>query len=87
MNTALTAGLLGPDATNAIGRERRHGKVPDQHRVASASIDYALVTRNGSVVVEDDPGWDDEEALKLFIVKDRSQQGCARPCFPQEGGR
>ena len=34
------------------------------------SIDYALVTRNVSVVVEGDLGWNDEEALKLLIVKD-----------------
>ena len=34
------------------------------------SIDHAFVKRNGSVVVEGDPGWDDEEALKLLIVKD-----------------
>ena len=33
------------------------------------SIGDALVTRNGSVVAEGDPGWDDEDALKLFIVK------------------
>ena len=38
------------------GRERRHGKVPDRHRVAVVSIDDALVTRNGSAVVEGDPG-------------------------------
>ena len=34
------------------------------------SIDYAFVTRNGSIVVEGDPGWDDEEALKLLIVNE-----------------
>ena len=58
------------ECNEAHGQERRHGRVPDQHRVAIVSIDYALVTRNGSVVVAGDPGWDNEEALKLLIVKD-----------------
>ena len=34
------------------------------------SIGYAFVTRNGSLVVEGDPQWDDEETLMLLIVKD-----------------
>ena len=51
-------------------RERRHGKVPDQHRVVIVSIDYAFVTRSGAIVVEGDPGWNDEQALKFLIVKD-----------------
>ncbi len=33
-------------------------------------IDYACLTRNGSVVHEGVPGWNDEEALKLLIVND-----------------
>jgi hypothetical protein len=37
------------------GRERSHGKVSEQHRVAIVSLDYAFVTRNGSVIEEGDP--------------------------------
>ena len=52
------------------GRERRHGRVSESHRVAIVSMDYALLTRKGHNVIEGDQGWDDEDALKLLIVKD-----------------
>ena len=67
------------------GRERRHGKVSEQHRVAIVSLDYALVTRNGSVVEEGDPGWDDEEALKLLIVKDSLSRAVFAHAVPKKG--
>jgi len=52
------------------GRERRHGRVAESHRVAIVSMDYAFLTRKGQIVSEGDQGWDDEDALKLLIVKD-----------------
>ena len=67
------------------GREHRHGRVSDQHRVAIVSIDDALLSRNGSVVVEGDPGWDDEEALKLLIVKDSSSRAVFAHVVPKKG--
>ena len=67
------------------GRERRHGKVSEQHRVAIASLDYAFITRNGSVIEEGDPGWDDEEALKLLIVKDSLSRSVFAHAVPKKG--
>ena len=49
------------------GRDRRHGRVPESHRVAIVSMDYAFLRRTGHVS-EGDPGWDDDEALKLLIA-------------------
>ena len=49
------------------------------------SIDDALVSRNGSAVVEGDPGWDDEEALKLLIVKDSLSRAVLANAFLQKG--
>ena len=33
-------------------------------------MDYAFVTRSAAVVAEGDEGWNDNEALKMLIVKD-----------------
>ena len=49
------------------------------------SIDYALVTRNESIVVEGDPGWNDEEALKLLIVKDSFSRAVFAHAVPKTG--
>ena len=49
------------------------------------SIDSALVTRNGPVVVEGDPGWDDTEALKLLIVKDSLRRAVLAHAVPKKG--
>ena len=49
------------------------------------SIDYAFVTRNGSVVVEVDPGWDDEDALNLLIVEDSFSRAVFAHVVPQKG--
>ena len=49
------------------------------------SIDYALVTRNGSVVVEGDTGWNDEEALKFLIVKDSFSRAVFANAVPKKG--
>ena len=51
------------------GRERRHGRVPESHRVAIVSMDYAFLTRKGAIVDEGEEGYDDDEALKFLIVK------------------
>ena len=67
------------------GRERRHGKVPESHRVAIISIDYAFVTRRGTVVSEGEDGWDDEEALKLLIVKDSLSRAVFAHAVPRKG--
>ena len=48
------------------------------------SIDYALVTRDGPVFVECDRGWDDEEALKLFIVKDNLSRAVFANAVPKK---
>ena len=49
------------------------------------SIDYSFVTHNGSVVDEGDPGWDDEEALKLLIVKDSLSRSVFALAVPRKG--
>ena len=40
------------------------------HSVAIVSVDYAFMTRTGHIVSEGDAAWDDDGALKMFIVKD-----------------
>ena len=67
------------------GRESRHGQVLDSHRVAIVSMDYAFVTRRGTVVSEGDDGWDDEEALKLLIVKDSLSRAVFAHAVPRKG--
>ena len=37
------------ECNDGHGRERRHGQVPDSHRVVIVSMDYAFVTRKGTV--------------------------------------
>jgi len=67
------------------GRERRHGKVAESHRVAIVSMDYAFVTRKGQVVSQGEEGWDDEEALKLLVVKDSMSRSVFAHAVPQKG--
>ena len=49
------------------------------------SMDYAFVTRKGTVVSEGDEGWDDEEALKLLIVKDSLSRAVFAHAVPRKG--
>ena len=44
------------------GRERRHSRVPDSHRVAIVSMDYAFLTRKGAIVDQGEDGFDDDES-------------------------
>ena len=76
---------LCDECNEGHGRERRYGKVSDQHRLAIVSIDYAFVTRNGSIVVEGDRGWNDLEALKLLIVKDSLGRAVFAHAVPKKG--
>ena len=67
------------------GRERRHGRVSELHRVAIVSMDYAFMTRKGHVVSEGETGWDDDEALKLLIVKDSLSRAVLAHAVPKKG--
>ena len=40
------------------------------HKSAVISMDYALLTRKGPIVLEGESGWDDPETLKILVVKD-----------------
>ena len=46
---------------------------------------YALLTRKGHVVSGGDPGWDDDEALKLLIVKDSLSRAVLSHAVPRKG--
>ena len=50
-------------------------------------MDYAFLRSKGHVVSEGDPGWDDEKALKLLIVKDSTSRAVfahAIKCLPDQ---
>ena len=67
------------------GRERRHGRVPDSHRVAIVSMDYAFLTRKGAIVEQGEEGFDDDEALKMLIVKDSLSRSVFAHAVPRKG--
>ena len=67
------------------GRERGHYRSEESHRVAIISMDYAFMTKKGEIVVEGDPGWDDEEALKLLVVKDSKSRAVFAHAVPRKG--
>ena len=67
------------------GRERGHFKVDEPHRVAIISMDYAFVTRKGDIVGVGEPGCDDEDALKLLVVKDSKSRSVFAHAVPRKG--
>ena len=67
------------------GRERRHGRVAEEHKFALVSMDYAFYTRGGAIVAEGDEGWNDTEALKMIIVKDSLSKSVFAHAVPQKG--
>ena len=67
------------------GRERRHGRVSELQRVVIVSMHYAFMTRKGQIVSEGETGWDDDEALKLLIVKDSLGRAEFAHAVPKKG--
>ena len=47
-------------------------------------MDYACLTRKGQVVSEGDPGWDNDEALTLLIVKDSKSRAVFVHAVPKK---
>ena len=65
------------------GRERGHFRVDESHRVAIISMDYAFVTKKGDIVSAGEHGWDDEDALKLLVVKDSKSRSVFAHAVPR----
>ena len=67
---------------DAFGRGDAHGLV--KHAIAMISMDYLFVTRKG-VLLRDEQGWDDPEALKVLVVKDSMSKSVFAHAIPQKG--
>ena len=72
------------ECNEGFGRERAHG-LTESHGAAIVSMDYMFVTKKGSVVLKDEPGWDDPEALKILVVKDSRSKSVFAHAVPQKG--
>ena len=49
------------------------------------SMNSAFMTRKGHIVSEGETGWDDDEALKLLIVKDSLSRAVFAHAVPKKG--
>ena len=71
------------ECNEGVGRERRHARVDETHRVAIVSMDYAFLTPKGNVVSQGEEDWDDEEALKMLVVKDSKSRSVFAHAVPR----
>ena len=73
------------ECVEGFGRERGHFRTDDARQIAMISMDYMFITRQGAVISEGDPGWDDPEALKVLVVKDSRSKSVFAHAVPQKG--